>query len=164
MTEPTEAAAQLLAPTELRYLVLAAQREGSRVFGRAVAALGLTPSQAEVLVVLHEYGPMSLRDLGEMIVCEVGSPSRIVDALVTRGLVNRAADPTDRRAVTLTLTDEGSSLVPTLRTIEQQMDAPAAQLPAEYQVVLSGVLRGYLAGTETGDAIERRFADKRSRA
>src|SRR5262249_50104433 len=50
----------------------------------------------------------TLGGLGELLVCETGSsPSRLVDRLVDLGLVRRQDDPQDRRAVTLTLTEEG---------------------------------------------------------
>ncbi|MCU1469291.1 MAG: MarR family transcriptional regulator [Glaciihabitans sp.] len=151
--------ARPLAPSELRYLVVATQREGNRTFARAVGELGLTPSHAEILVVLEEFGPMSLRDLGEMIVCEAGSPSRIVDTLVQRGLLERGVDPNDRRAIVITLTAEGRGKLPALRRIEHEMDgATADQLTPTQQVMVAGILRGFLAGTETGEALERRFA------
>jgi len=159
------AAPRALAPSELRYLVVAAQREGNRTFSRAVGTLGLTPSHAEILVVLEEFGPMSLRDLGEMIVCEAGSPSRIVDTLVRRGLVERSTDPEDRRAVLISLTPSGAANIPPLRNIERQMDrATTGQLDADQQAAIASILRGFLAGTETGDALERRFARRSSRA
>jgi len=152
-----------LARSELRYLVVAAQREGNRAFARAVGELGLTPSHAEILVVLEEFGPMSLRDLGEMIVCEAGSPSRIVDTLVGRELLERMVDPSDRRAVLISLTREGAAKLPALRAIEREMDsATTARLTPEQQAVVSQVLRGFLAGTETGKALERRFARGKS--
>jgi DNA-binding MarR family transcriptional regulator len=37
--------------------------------------------------------------------------SRIVDALVERGLVSRVADPRDRRSVRIMATDEGKRLL-----------------------------------------------------
>ncbi len=153
-----------LAPFELRYLVLAAQREGNRTLNRQLAPLGLTASQFEIVLVLHKYGPITLKELGELIVCETASPSRIVDALVRRGLVERAVDESDRRAVSLQLTAEGRELVPRLRAIEEAIDAGAhAALDARDLAGLAAALRGYLAGTESGDVLERRFGENRRR-
>ena len=151
-----------LAPGELRYLILAAQREGNRVYARLLTDTGLTPSQAEIVLVLHDYGPLSLRDLGGMIVCEAGSPSRVVDALVRRGLVERQADPRDRRAVLLRLTARAEPLVPRLREVEGTMDEMTDKLlDKEQSAVVSGGLRGFLRGTREGEALERRFAAAR---
>lgn len=147
------------APGELRYLVLAAQREANRVYARLLTDTGLTPSQAEILLVLHEYGPLSLRDLGRMIVCEAGSPSRVVDALVQRDLVERQSDPRDRRAVLLTLTVHAEQLVPRLREVEGTMDTMTKQrLDAQQSTAMAGALRRFLLGTRELEALESRFA------
>ena len=93
-------------------------------------------------MVLTEFGPLSLRDLGGMIVCEAGSPSRVVDALVQRGLVGRQSDPRDRRAVLLDLTTTARELVPTLHAIERELDAATAdRLDPAQRALLAGVLR-----------------------
>src|SRR5262245_7452406 len=78
---------------ELRYLVLAIQREGNRLLAAELRPLGITPSQAEVLRVLRDHGPLTLNALGDLLVCETGnSPSRLVDRLVAQGLVKRGID------------------------------------------------------------------------
>src|SRR5260370_36615639 len=89
---------------ELRYLILAAQREGSRLYAERVRPLGLTPSQAEALSVLHEAQPLSLIEVGERLVCETGSPSRLVNGLVQAGLGERGISSTDQRKGSLSLT------------------------------------------------------------
>jgi DNA-binding MarR family transcriptional regulator len=104
---------------ELRYLILAAQREGSRLFAEQIRPLGLTPAQAEVLAVLHEAQPLSLIDVGERLVCEAGSPSRLVDGLVKAELVQRIPSSTDQRKVSLTLTEHGEQLYQQVAEIEQ---------------------------------------------
>src|SRR5262245_41840403 len=92
---------------ELRYLILAAQREGHRLLAEPLRPLGLTPSQAEVLHVLEDHEPLSLIALGDLLVSETGSPSRLVQGLVEDGLVERLPSAADKRMVTLTLTDRG---------------------------------------------------------
>src|SRR5204862_2497912 len=68
---------------ELRYLILALQREGNRLLAAGLRALELTPSQAETLRVLADHQPLTLTGLGELLVCETGdNPSRLVDRLV----------------------------------------------------------------------------------
>jgi len=105
---------------ELRYLILAAQREGNRLFAEALRPLGLTPSQAEVLRVLHDHAPLSLIALGDLLVCETGSPSRLVQGLVEDGLVERLASATDKRMVTLSLTNQGREMATKVAALESQ--------------------------------------------
>ena len=151
-----------LAPSELRYLVLAAQREGNRAVADALAPVGLTPSQAEVVGVLDDSGPLTLKALGELIVCETGSPSRIVDALVRRGLVARETSPDDRRAVVLSLTDDGRSLVPHVRAVDAGMDDVQGRTSGDDLAGLVAVLRGFLAGSASAEVLDRRFGPDRA--
>lgn len=107
---------------ELRYLVLAVQREGNRVLAAELKPLGVTPSQAEVVRVLSDHQPLTLAGLGELLVCETGgSPSRLVDRLVARRLVHRQPAGTDRRQVALTLTGEGERVAALVRNAEEQL-------------------------------------------
>lgn len=142
---------------ELRFLVLAAQREGSRTLSAALAPLGLTPAQAEVVRCLADHGPMSLRELGAMLVCESGSPSRLVDTVVSREIVSRREDPADRRSVALALTSEGKRLDRAVRKIEDALyEQIGGQLGAEAIGKALALLRPLTADSLGGKAIARR--------
>ena len=105
----------------LRYLILAAQREGNRQLTLWLAELGVTPAQSEALRILAEHEPLALGELGDMLVCDTGaSPSRIVERLVAAGLVQRAASEHDRRQVRLTLTGRGRETAARVAGIENQ--------------------------------------------
>ncbi|HBF35984.1 MAG TPA: MarR family transcriptional regulator [Firmicutes bacterium] len=108
---------------ELRYLVLAAQREGSRMLSELLKPLGITTSQSEVLRVLYDYESLSLIELGELLVCETGSPSRLVTKLVDAGLVEQKRSKEDSRKVKLTLTLNGRNLVPRIIAAEEKLHA-----------------------------------------
>lgn len=113
---------------ELRYLVLAVQREGNRQLTDALSPLNLTPSQAEVLQVLEQYQPLTLLELGERLVCESGSPSRLVNTMIEKGLVQKTVSEVDRRAIRLTLTEQAHRLLPALNEIEERFN----QAPYEF--------------------------------
>jgi DNA-binding MarR family transcriptional regulator len=107
---------------ELRYLILAIQREGNRLLASELRPLGLTPSQAEVIRVLADNQPLTLVGLGERLVCETGTnPSRLVDRLVAAGLVSREPDSHDRRLVALTLTEHGSATAALIAETESRL-------------------------------------------
>ncbi len=104
---------------ELRYLVLATQRDGNRALAALLRPLGVTPAQAEVIGVLAvTENPLTVRDVGELLVCEPGSPSRLVASLVDAGLVVRSPDARDGRATALALTEAGRRLAPRIRAVE----------------------------------------------
>lgn len=143
---------------ELRYLILAAQREGSRLFAEEVRPLGLTPAQAEVLTVLHEAQPLSLIEVGDRLVCETGSPSRLVAGLVEAGLVARLPSPSDQRKVTLSLTAEGAARHAQLALVEQRFSALVSDLgsPATIATVMDALWR-FVRDKPAGQALARRL-------
>ena len=144
---------------ELRFLILGAQREGSRLLSAQLAPLELTPAQAEVIRCLADAGPISLKTLGGLLVCESGSPSRLVDSMVVRDMVERREDANDRRQVVLALTAAGRKLEREVREIEGQMYAAiGAQLGKPGMASALALLRPLVAGTISGEAIARRKA------
>jgi MarR family transcriptional regulator, organic hydroperoxide resistance regulator len=144
---------------ELRYLILAAQREGNRILSEALRPLALTPSQAEVLRVLQDYQPLSLFELGQLLVCETGSPSRLVNGLVETGLIARAPSQLNGRKVILELTPNGQSKANQVRTIEEAMySSLSEQLPDPLLAEILPLLRNYVSGRPSGNALVRRIA------
>ena len=148
---------------ELRYLILAAQREGSRLFAEQIRPLGLTPSQAEVLSVLSEAQPLSLIELGRRLVCETGSPSRLVDGLVKEGLVERIASSTDQRKVSLTLTPAGKQLHAHVAVVEQQFSTLVSSWgeQADVEAVMRALWQ-FVRDLPAGRALARRLGREES--
>lgn len=70
----------------------------------------LTFSQWSSLVALHS-GVTTAGDLAHTICHDAGSLTRVVDEMVRRGLVIRGRSDSDRRVVTLALTERGEELV-----------------------------------------------------
>jgi len=142
---------------ELRYLILAAQREGDRLLSAALEPIGITTSQAEVLRVLDDYAPLSLIELGERLLCETGSPSRLVNTLVEKKLVERKASERDRRMVTLLLTPSGKQVAKQVEAIEQVFYAQIATMLSSAPLdAINTVLWRFIAGRPAGDALMRR--------
>ncbi len=144
---------------ELRYLILAAQREGNRDLARALRPLGLTPAQAEVLVVLAAHAPLSVRALGTRLVCEGGSPSRLVAALVGAGQVERRSSPDDARLTVLRLTAAGRTAVAEVRRIEAGLHAAIETAGSEAELADAvAMLRRLVVDRPAGRAVQLRRA------
>ncbi|HYU86397.1 MAG TPA: MarR family transcriptional regulator [Kribbellaceae bacterium] len=143
---------------ELRYLILAIQREGNRLLAAELRPLGVTPSQAEVVRVLRDHGPLTLTALGELLVCETGtSPSRLVDRLVAQGLVQRDTDPADRRFLTLSLTTEGKRLSRRIIACEERLYRTIDSLVDDHPVTPAlETLRALAGAFPAGQALARR--------
>lgn len=145
---------------ELRYLVLAIQREGNRLFAAALTPAGVTPSQGEVLRLLEVEDGLTLNALGDLLVCETGSsPSRLVDRLVSRGLVERHPDPDDRRYVRLRLTADGRRVARQVAEAEQRLyDELRRSIDDRPVGPALGLLRDLAAGFPAGEVLARRRA------
>lgn len=147
---------------EFRYLVLAAQREGNRALATALKPHDLTPSQAEAIAVLRDAGrPLTVREIGDRLVCEGGSPSRLMSTLTGKGLVSSGPDPSDARATLLSLTPLGVKTARAVSKVERDLYAGLGSLLAESNVKAAlPVLRALVGPLPTGQALERRIADK----
>jgi DNA-binding MarR family transcriptional regulator len=80
-----------------------------------LAPWDITPSHFRALRVLSRHGVMRLSDLSEHLHIAARSATEVVDALESRGLAVRRADPGDRRATLVELTEHGSSVLDAIR-------------------------------------------------
>lgn len=71
---------------------------------------GITLAQCHLLTEIGWAGAASLNILSERLGVDKSTMSRNIDILVNSNLVSRTTDPDNRRAVTITLTDEGNDL------------------------------------------------------
>ncbi len=147
---------------ELRYLILAAQREGNRRLTESLRPLGVTPSQAEVLRILQHHAPLPLIGLGELLICETGSPSRLVGGLVEAGLVERTPSARDKRMITLRLSVEGRAVAAQVAAIEARLhESITATLSEERIAELLPELRMLIAETASSRAMKKRADNTR---
>ena len=72
---------------------------------------GLSPVQLRALTVLLQFSGANLVQLADEMGVTVSTASRLVGRLVAAGWVRRRPSPANRREVTLTLTDDGRSLL-----------------------------------------------------
>lgn len=100
----------------LPQLMMRTGRQLRRATQGELEPFGLTPSQSRALGVIsrhcdrHGDQPPRLGDIAAHLDIAPRSATEVVDDLEQRGLVRRSPDPSDRRAVTITLTDEGKAL------------------------------------------------------
>ncbi len=74
---------------------------------KALAPWQITPSQSRAISLVATHGVLRPSELAEHLRITPRSVTEVVDSLEERGLVCRAADPDDRRATLVTLTDRG---------------------------------------------------------
>ncbi|WP_205315172.1 MarR family winged helix-turn-helix transcriptional regulator [Nonomuraea lactucae] len=109
-----------------------------REYEAAAAQHGLTPQQAKALLALDEALPM--RRVAERVGAEPSNITGIVDRLQARGLVERQADPSDRRIKLIATTDAGKSVATELRSHLRFASDPLAALTEPQRRTLRDLL------------------------
>lgn len=141
----------------LRYFIFAAEREGNRRFHEKLKNLGITASQAEVLRVLQDEAPLTLKELGERLVCEHGSPSRLVERLVKEGFVSKTQSTSDGRAVLISLTTVGENAAKEVLQIEKRIYSSMSNaIPEEMLMELNELLGKLLDLLPVGAVLRKR--------
>jgi DNA-binding MarR family transcriptional regulator len=116
------------------------------VMNTRLAEHGLTPARAEVLWVLHGTGPLTQRELSEILKCTPRNVTGLVDALQSAGFVERTAHPTDRRAIMVRLSEQGQSLIAGWGADREHGTAQVlGAIPADELATFSAVLGRVLA-------------------
>lgn len=100
---------------------------------KAASKHKLTALQLIVLRVLREHPEIRLSDLAEKVKLGNSTTSGIVDRMVKAGLVDRERTETDRRAMTLTLSEKGMALWRETETTRLHMMRSLLELPEEDQ-------------------------------
>jgi DNA-binding MarR family transcriptional regulator len=123
-------------------LLVRVTRGQRRRWREALAPWDLSPHHVRALRVVTDRSGTRLSELAEALHIAPRSATEVADALQARGLVERTADPTDRRAVVLTPTEEG-------RRVQAEIAAARAadnrdlfaRLDADDRATLARILR-----------------------
>ena len=96
-----------------------------KAFDRRAVGMGVTRAQWKVLFRLTRQPGMRQIELADLLDVEPITLSRIVDRLEEAGLVERVADPADRRAWRLHVTAKAQPLIEKLRAVADEMISEA---------------------------------------
>jgi long-chain acyl-CoA synthetase len=100
----------------------------SKMVEVALAEVDLTLPQYRVLAILAD-GNEAASGLAQRLAVRPPSITAIIDGLETRGLVDRRHEDSDRRRVSLRITDEGARMVAEAdRAVDEQLTSIAAHL------------------------------------
>ncbi|MBV9087211.1 MAG: MarR family transcriptional regulator [Acidobacteriaceae bacterium] len=109
---------------------------------RSIEGTGLCFSDFVFLEKLLHKGPLPVNTLGGSVSLSSGSATAAIDRLEKKGLVRRAADPNDRRARIVHLTEAGRELITTsFRKHQADMTAATAALTAPEKSALIDLLK-----------------------
>jgi MarR family transcriptional regulator, transcriptional regulator for hemolysin len=124
---------------------------------RRARAHGMTRAQWMILVRVRRRDGMTQRELAEILEVEPITVGRLVDRLAARGLVERRADPADRRVWRLHLTPAADPVLAEIDQVRIAFDAEttAGLTPAQRAAVAEALLTmkaNLLAAGEAGEA------------
>ncbi len=86
-----------------------------------VACCGLTVAQSYALLALQELGTVTMNEFAAEMRLHGTTMTRMVDALIDKGLVERRPDPEDRRIVRVALSPAGQEMVGKLQEAKRQL-------------------------------------------
>jgi DNA-binding MarR family transcriptional regulator len=102
---------------------------------------GLSIGQFRLLHMLHKDPERSLSDFADDLGVSVPASSKMVDGLVERGFVERAADAADRRRLSLALTPQGVAVMKEAKKgLEARMAEALAGIGAAESAALAKAL------------------------
>jgi DNA-binding MarR family transcriptional regulator len=124
---------------QVGYLLRRVTQRHLSIFSSAIP--DLTTTQFAVLAKLVELGPQSQNTLGRATSMDAATIKGVVDRLTRDGLVETAADPDDRRRLTVSLTKAGTVLYAGRVGLALQVSADTlAPLNPEEQAMLTALL------------------------
>jgi len=105
-------------------------------------AEGITPQQFNILRILRGSfpKPLSTLQIRERMLEKMSDTSRIVDRLITKGLVKKVICKSDRRLVDVIISDKGKKLLERLDEREAEMDGVLSNLTEKEASALSDLL------------------------
>lgn len=113
----------------------------ARQLNAASAGEGLTPTQASVLGIVTNRGPLGLTELTELEGLNPTMLSRVVGKLDSFGLIRRLRDPDDFRAARVEVTAEGKQAYQRIAAQRAAiLSERVAELPPEQEEALVAAL------------------------
>ena len=102
----------------------------------------ITPQQFNILRILRGSfpEPLSTLKIRERMLEKMSDTSRIVDRLITKGLVKKLTCKADRRLVDVIISDKGKKLLERLDTRQDEIDAVLGNLSEKDANILSDLL------------------------
>jgi DNA-binding MarR family transcriptional regulator len=154
---------RLGAVLEFMRLLWAVDHGLQSVSRRMAARLGVTGPQRLVIRMVGRYPEISPGDLAGILHVHPSTLTGVLRRLERRGLIERSADPGDRRRARLRLSDGGARLDDTRRgTVEAAVRRALERIPPRRLEAAASALRVLGAGLPVGSPRRRRVSPRRS--
>lgn len=118
----------------------------------ACEALGLTPGLVRAVLAMQPGDGIPMKTLSRQWRCDASYVTSLVDGLEHRGIVERRAHPTDRRAKTIVLTAEGQRVKAALLARLHEPPACFDALTEDEQTALRDLMARVVATAEASSS------------
>ncbi|MDY3052119.1 MAG: MarR family transcriptional regulator [Ndongobacter sp.] len=148
---------QLRLKNQLCFPLYAASKEVVRLYSPYLRPLKLTYTQYLVMLLLWEFGQLSVKEIAEQLYLDTGTLSPLFRKLAGKGLVSARRDECDRRSVVLTLTPRGRRLEEAASRIPENIGRCLGISEGEQRQLydlLYRVLQGQKGSPEAGEKNE----------
>jgi DNA-binding MarR family transcriptional regulator len=114
----------------------------SEFIRRFMEQYDITGQQYNIMRIIdrNQGNHLSILQIREQMFEKMSDTSRLVDRLITKGLVGKRKSTTDRRLVEIYLTNEGENLLTKIMENIEELDLPLKGLTEEEAGVLSNLL------------------------
>lgn len=109
----------------LGFIINATNTKMKNHLAKALKPYNVTPEQWALLIQLWEQEGITQKELSKKSLKDQPTTTRILDKLEKRGLIRRQANPEDRRAFLIYLTNEGRNMKAPLTGLARQALAEA---------------------------------------
>ncbi|MEO1017626.1 MAG: MarR family transcriptional regulator [Pseudomonadota bacterium] len=113
----------------LAYVLAQAHRGVHLRFEKRLRTEGVQVEHWRVLKILIDKNGQSMGDLADKVLMNHPALTKMIDKMVSNGLVHRALDPQDNRRVNIFITDQG-------RTLYERLSPHDAKLDQDFEAAL----------------------------
>lgn len=111
MSDSSKNSDKYILEKQVGHLLRRAHQRHTSIFQKRIGDRSLTPVQFAALVKLNVLGEVSQNQLGRNTAMDASTMQGVIKRLASRGLIERKADPNDRRRLLLSLSEEGKKVL-----------------------------------------------------
>lgn len=118
-----------------------AQESAFRAFARQVDAVGLRPGRFAAMMVIHHNPGLTQMELARAIARDKSTVTPLIQELQRHGLIERHPSKTDRRSMTLRLTEAGEASLNQLLVHAMEHDRRLDEIVGDQKAVFLNLLK-----------------------
>jgi MarR family transcriptional regulator, organic hydroperoxide resistance regulator len=135
----------------LAYLLASASRQMRQGIALSISDEEVSEEHWRILQVLSDEQGRAMGELADLVLLNHPALTKNIDKLVSRGLVQRAADADDNRKVLVYISDLGLHMVSRLKkSVDAHHDAIEDTLGPRKTLQLKKLLESFIAGSQQG--------------